>query len=82
MAQERKLLPFSDRARFERSDEWQHIIGLMNGFEADLVSICLDRQTDLDDIRYAQGGIDAIRWCREITSLVFEDENDGSSNKQ
>lgn len=76
---QRPKMPFSDRARFEMSDEWQRILELVDGMEDDLIAQCVDRTNDIDNIRYAQGGIDVIKWFYEILDLMYEDK-DGSDN--
>lgn len=77
--QQRKGLPFSERAAFERSDVWQRILAIAHGFREDLVAQCLDNANDIDTIRYAQGGIDSIEWFKEILNLIFEEGENGSS---
>jgi hypothetical protein len=66
---------------FVRSKEWQTILGILDEAERDWLAILIDRDNNIETIRFAQGAIEAIRSFREIPNIVFKGEEKENGSK-
>ena len=59
---------------FERSDEWQRILRILEKAKNDHTEICIDNSMSLEDIRFSQGAISAIEAFKSIPMRMFEED--------